>query len=69
MKTKAMALALLLSLMGCTESSEETKSEVKKDNTQLYLISQLNLINNQLNSIKFNRIQSNALNAKSYDSR
>merc|ERR1712224_640900 len=30
MKTKAMALALLLSLMGCTESSEETKSEVKK---------------------------------------
>merc|ERR1712146_484291 len=31
MKTKAMALALLLSLMGCTESSEETKSEVKKE--------------------------------------
>merc|ERR1712100_130911 len=30
MKTKAMALALLLSLMGCTESSEESKSEVKK---------------------------------------
>merc|ERR1712098_166481 len=25
MKTKAMALALLLSLMGCTESSEEMK--------------------------------------------
>merc|ERR1712098_252911 len=31
MKTKAMALALLLSLMGCTGSSEETKSEVKKE--------------------------------------
>ncbi len=31
MKTKAMALALLLSLMGCTESSEETKSEVSKE--------------------------------------
>ncbi len=31
MKTKAMALALLLSVVGCSESNEDAKTDMKKE--------------------------------------